>query len=259
MKPWVALPAVLVVAGGVAFGVNIALGDPPTPQIIPKEPQPESTPPPFPPDATPVIGLHHEPRVPVCNWPDPDAPPQPFELNEPCFTDPNAEVPEIVPLPGEEGKLFPLPPEALVSSVISEPVMGSDPEDFGGWPLEFDMVQLGNSWIRFTYDGVILDSHVEPQDAQALQPFLEQLEPRPYFNLPDGRRIPLPSGVSFAAIYPGPLVGQKYPSDYPLFFMMVETGNSWVHFIEDGVIIGSHIEPQDAETLQPVIEQLRAR
>jgi len=39
---------------------------------------------------------------------------------------------------------------------------------------------------------------------------------------------------------------------------MVERGNSWVHFTRDGVIIGSHVEPQDAEALQPVIEQLKA-
>ena len=171
-----ALLGVLIVAGAVTFGVNSALGDPPTPQIIPKEPKPESTPEPFPPGATPVTGLSVEPSLPVCNWPDPDAPPRPFKLNEPCFTDPNTEVPNVVPLPGKEDKFFPLPPGANWSTVHNEYAVGEGPPP--GWPQDYNAVTMGDSLVLFTFDGVILNSHIAPEDEQALEPLLSELTKR---------------------------------------------------------------------------------
>lgn len=298
---------VLVVAGGVAFSINLALGDDgsaPAPTTAPlsaapqgaapapesdvvsspcklppelqglagqvyEGPPPSSTPEPPAPDAISEIDLlspecrrllPDAEQLPVCKWPDPEAQQQPFKLPESCATDPNISIPNFVPIPWKgEDLVFPLPPGAGWGTIISEPCFVGGACPFTGWPTQYSDVRLGNSHVIFTHDGVILSALIEPEHAEALAPFLRELKPSPHFYLPDGRRIPLPPGVRFASVNPGPLVGTKYPANYPLFFMMVETGNSWVHFTEDSVILDSRVEPQDAQALEPLMRELTQR
>jgi len=131
-------------------------------------PPPHSTPEPPPADAFGGLSPSEDvSSLPVCNWPDPNAPPQPFHLNVPCLPDPKGPGPNLLSLP--DGTFFPLPPGATLHTVVV-----SLPGDGYSGPHGFQMVRLGNSWIKFTEKG-IFDSHIEVEDAGALRPVVEQL------------------------------------------------------------------------------------
>jgi hypothetical protein len=201
---------VLVVAVGVVFGVSTALGDPPTPQIMPKEPKPRFTPPPpqFPPVRPEV--------VPGTPW-----------------------QPDSVTINGTEVRL---PPGADAGAVIGLP--GPLTPDW--WPATYMVVTVEKSRIWYTDDGALLQSHVEPGDVEALRPLLEELQ----LSI-NGKLVPLPPGAQLAVVIGS---GPDYSSD-PRSYREVSLGSSRVTF-KNGDLLESHIEPDDAAALAPLLEAL---
>jgi hypothetical protein len=79
-----------------------------------------------------------------------------------------------VPFVTIAGKDIPMPPGVILTSVISEPPPPAfEPTEFG---MGDDVLYYRDSWVRFRGD-VLLDSHVEPEDSEALAPLLNELNP----------------------------------------------------------------------------------
>lgn len=243
-----ALLGVLIVAGAVAFGVNTALGDPPTPEIIPGPP-PDSTP--APPPAWLMSAL---------------------QTGKARFAVPPQPIPDTI-----NGREIPATFGATVSNVIlTEP--GYDDDRANVW-----VVVVGESWVALSAEGLV-DSEVQPQDAEALAPLLEALPPdptpprlpspeppglRPEELLPpdaprwqpdsvtiNGKEVPLPEGATAGVVIstePGPLTPDWLLHDGHMF---VDLGESIVLFTYDGIFLHSRIEPQDAEALAPIMREL---
>lgn len=71
-----------------------------------------------------------------------------------------------------KGEVVALPDGATLSTPLVEPGPG-----YSG-PTSFLVVHMGNSWLSFTSDGVLLESRVHAEDEAPLKPILEKLSPR---------------------------------------------------------------------------------
>jgi hypothetical protein len=175
---------------------------------------PDLTPTPPPPDLTPVLPPSDATEAPSC-W---------------------VSYPGTTSSPGSgPGKFIPLPAEAQIVQVINE---GGGPDRIG--------VQLHNSVVMWTEDGVMVEKRVEKADEAALGPLLTELRQH-LVTLPP--TWILPSG---AILNP---INDWGPRGRALY---ISYGASRIVLAQDGTVTEAHIEPQDEAALQPLLEALEA-
>jgi hypothetical protein len=58
-------------------------------------------------------------------------------------------------------------------------ILGGPGRPFGGPVGNVVTIKIGESWVSYTLDGYLFDSHVEPADSEALKPVLDALKTAP--------------------------------------------------------------------------------
>jgi hypothetical protein len=171
LKIWGSLAAALVVAVGLVLASNSVMGGsgPETPTFTPGPPTPPFTP----------------------------GPPPSGSQPSPLYSN----VSEVT----ISGKTIPAPPGAFEQPTTLSP--SNCGRALGVQPAQAVNLSVGRSYVVFTPDGKLYDSHVEPQDAQALATLLQALTPAdnstfdpPCIMLPDGSAVRLPPGATLSYV-----------------------------------------------------------
>lgn len=247
MKRWLSLVTVLAIAGGIVVGVSSVVGE-----------------------RSPL----QRQSAPSLAGPSPDPCRGPFEIGEP--NPPAQSCPELevagedytAPgIPGGQehiadqvtvkGKTVPLPPDTRLQIGVETPHPCS-PDQSPQQVAVAALLQGGQevSWVKFSLNGILLESRIQPQHEDLLAPLLKALGP-PGPPPPDycvtirGEIVPLPPGATLSTpiVEPGP----GYTG--PLQFTVVRLGESWLSFT-DGTLLESSVLPQHEAELKPLLDKL---
>jgi hypothetical protein len=190
----------------------------------------------------------------------PAASPPPFTPGPPASGSQPSDLYGNVSQVTISGQTIPAPPGAVEQPITLSPSKCA--LALGVEPTQAITLSVGKSYVVFTPDGKLYDSHVDPQDALALSALLQALTPAdqsafdpPCIMLPDGSGVRLPPGASLSSVIVEAPAGTVLP--YPHSYSVVRLGESWLGFTGNTLWL-SNVLPQDAQALQPLLNVLKA-